>query len=269
MRTTDPHRNRVTPSGEIVAVELRGAWTGNRGILHRDRGWGAEIVRPHAGIAWIVCVLHWRGRRIPQWAPGHYTPLFFQDEAVALAAGHRPCAQCRQPAFRAFLGALARGRSDPGGDGAPAPTRAPALDRLLDGQRRYPRTSRRRLHDRPWRDLPDGTFVVRDGAPAVIVGDALVGWTTMGYGPAQPRPRSGRAGLLTPPATVAALAAGYPVQIDDRARSAAGQIRSSAEESSSATDRYPHSPSVRSNSATRSASTSSTPRRPASPSASA
>ena len=104
---------------------------------------------------------------------------------------------------------------------------------------------------------------------ANVVGDALVGWTTMGYGPAQPRPRSGRAGLLTPPATVAALAAGYPVQIDDRARSAAGQIRSSAEESSSATDRYPHSPSVRSNSATRSASTSSTPRRPASPSASA
>ena len=163
----------------------------------------------------------------------HYTPLFFQDEAVAFAAGHRPCAECRRPAFRAFLDALGAG------DGVP--TRAPDLDRLLDGQRRLPRTSRRRLHDRPWRGLPDGTFVVHEGAPAVLVGDALVRWGPLGYRAASRRPTAGRAQLLTPPATVTALAAGYPVQIDDQARPPgllrAAQTRSSTDDSSSATER--------------------------------
>lgn len=241
-----PHRNRVTPSSEIVAIELRGAWTGNRGILHgvgpdgrpgRDRD-GAEIVRHHAGIAWITCVLEFRGRSIPQWAPGHYTPLFFHDEAVAFAAGHRPCAECRRPAFRAFLDALASADlAGIGAGSAAAPTRAPDLDRLLDGQRRVPRTSRRRLHDSAWPGLPDGTFVVLDDAPAVVVGDTLREWTTLGYRAARPRPTTGRATVLTPPATVAALAAGYPVQIDALAVLGSGQTRSSTAESSSATDR--------------------------------
>lgn len=221
----------------MVAIDLRGAWTGNRGILHR----GTEIVRHHAGIAWITCLLEFRGRRIPQWAPGHYTPLFFPDEAVAFAAGHRPCAECRRPAFRAFLDALASAASvGPDGSGAgspPARLRAPELDRLLDGQRRFPRTSCRRLHERPWRGLPDGAFVVLDDTPAVVIGDTLVEWTSLGYRVARPRPGRGRAEVLTPPATVSALAAGYPVQIDDRARSSAGQTRSSTEDSSSATDR--------------------------------
>ncbi|WP_395727221.1 hypothetical protein [Nakamurella sp.] len=233
-----PRRNRVTPSGEIVPIDVRGAWTGNRGILHRGGGDDARIVRQHAGIAWITCVLDFRGRRIPQWAPGHYTPLFFPDEAVAFAAGHRPCAECRRPAFRAFLDALAAAGPDGDPDERlPVPNRAPDLDRLLDRQRRYPRSSRRRLHDRPWRELPDGTFVVLGDEPAVVIGDAVIGWTVDGYGPAQVRPARGAARLLTPPATVRALAAGYPVQIDRRARSSAHQARSSTDGSSSATDR--------------------------------
>lgn len=227
MRTAPPRPNRVTPAGEIVAIELRGAWTGNRGILHRDDGAGPRIVRTHAGLAWITCRLRFRDRRIPQWAAGHYTPLFFLDEAVALAAGHRPCAECRRPAFRAFLDAV---------DG---PGRAPELDRLLDGQRRVPRTSRRRWHDRPWPGLPDGTFVGPAVDPArgplgdpaepaagpaggvwLVLGEHLVEWTTAGYGRARARPTGGPARVLTPPATIAALAAGYPVQIDDTARRA-------------------------------------------------
>ncbi|WP_420123629.1 hypothetical protein [Nakamurella sp.] len=235
MRTAEPRRNRVTPTGEIVAVELRGAWTGNRGILHRDEGAGARIVRSHAGIAWIICRLRFGDRRIPQWSPGHYTPLFFLDEAVALAAGHRPCAQCRRAAFRSFLTA--------------AGTRhAPELDRVLDEQRRIPRTCRRRWHDRPWAGLPDGTFVGRAGdpdgrpdGPWLVLGDRLIAWTPAGYGRAEPRPIRGRARVLTPPATVAALHAGYRVQIDDAARRPAGQTgpgtRSTADGSSSATDR--------------------------------
>lgn len=236
MPRTSPHRNRVAPSGEIVPIAQRGAWTGNRGILHRNKGsdddsdGGAEIVRQHAGKAWIVCLLRFRGRRIPQWAPGHYTPLFFLDEAVAFAAGHRPCAQCRRTAFRGFLDALARGLDG----GAPAPARAPDLDRLLDGQRRIPRTSRRRWHDRTWRELPDGAFVVHDDAPVVVIGDAVVAWSPTGYSRARPRPATGH--VLTPPATLTVLAGGYPVQIDPGALARAGQDRSSTAESSSATE---------------------------------
>lgn len=201
------HRNRVTPDGDIVAIDLRGAWTGNRGILHR----GGLIVRHHTAIAWIVCVLEFRDRRIPQWAPHHYTPLFFHDEVVALAAGHRPCAECRRPAFREFAGAV---RPD-------APLRAPDLDRLLHSQRWQPRVGRRR-HDRPWPELPDGAFVVHDDVPALVLGDALIEWTN-GYRRARRRPPTGTASVITPPASVAALVAGYPVQIDATAGYLVGQ----------------------------------------------
>ena len=222
-----PHRNRVTPFSDIVAIDLRGAWLGNRGILHRR----TDIVRHHTGIAWIVCTLDFRGRRVRQWSPGHYTPLFFHDEAVALAAGHRPCAECRRPAFRAFVGALGPGPDQ-------APPRAPELDRLLHAQRWQPRTGRR-VHNLPWAALPDGTFVVHDDGPALIIGDAVVGWSTHGYRRPEPRPTTGTAGVLTPPASVTVLAAGYPVQIDAAARQLVGQpeTRSRTDGSNSATDR--------------------------------
>ena len=81
-----PARNRVTPLGDIVATPLRGAWTGNRGRLHEGR----EIVRFHSGDLWITCALRFKDRWDEQWRPHRFTWLFFGDEAIALAAGHRP-----------------------------------------------------------------------------------------------------------------------------------------------------------------------------------
>jgi hypothetical protein len=72
-----------------------------------------------------------------------------------------------------------------------------------------------------WADLPDGAFVLQDtppGVPALVLGDQLITWTEAGYGPRHPRPRHGQARLITPPSTLAALQAGYPVQIDPAAR---------------------------------------------------
>jgi len=102
--TQRPARNRVSPLGEIIAVAGRGAWMGNRGRLHRGLGGRAarETVRNHQHKAWIICVLSFRGRRVAQWEPNRYTLLFFLDEAVALAAGHRPCAECRRSAYNAY-----------------------------------------------------------------------------------------------------------------------------------------------------------------------
>ena len=200
-----PARNRVTPMGEIEAFPLRGAWTGNRGILHRGR----EIVRFHASDLWITCALEFRGRWQEQWQPHHFTWLYFHDEAVSFAAGHRPCAECRRESYNAYRSAWAEGL------GVDAPS-AKEINRRLHGERIFRGTHRRRLHELPWDGLPDGAFVLIDGSPAVVLGDELREWTRDGYRGRVARPRSGTANVITPPSTLAALAAGYPVQIDVR-----------------------------------------------------
>lgn len=190
--------------GDLVATELRGAWTGNRGILHR----GTEVVRFHASDLWITCVLQFKDWRLPQWAPHHFTVLFFHDEAVSLAAGHRPCALCRRADYNAYRQAWA----DASGGATPL---AKDMDRRLHGERIVRGTHRRRLHPMNWAELPDATFVLVDGgAPAVVVGDRVVPWTPMGYGRPAGRPGVGLAEVITPPSTVAALHAGYCPQLD-------------------------------------------------------
>jgi hypothetical protein len=202
-----PARNRVTPMGDIEAIPLRGAWTGNRGILHS----GKQIVRYHASDLWITCALEFRGRWQEQWRPHHFTFLYFHDEAVSFAAGHRPCAECRRDSYNAYRDAWSEALGGP-------PPPATEMNRRLHGERIVRGTHERRLHDLPWADLPDGTFVRVDDKPWVIVGDHLTEWTTEGYRGRQPRPRQGSAAVITPPSTVAVLRAGYPVQIDDAAR---------------------------------------------------
>jgi hypothetical protein len=196
-------RNRVTPTGEIVATPLRGAWTGNRGVLHEGR----EIVRFHAGNLWITCALEFRGRHRELWIPNRWTPLFFHDEAVAFAAGHRPCGECRHAEYMAYKGAWAEGL------GGAAPS-AGEMNRQLHAERLYRGTHRRRLHEVAWTDLPDGAFVVEDGEPHLVLAGELVAWSPAGYGERRRRPARGTATALTPHATLAVLRAGYPVQID-------------------------------------------------------
>ncbi|WP_308466930.1 hypothetical protein [Rathayibacter soli] len=200
-------RNRVTPLGDVVAIPLRGAWTGNRGRIHS----GHEIVRFHASDLWITCVLEFRGRWNQQWQPTHYTYLFFHDEAVSFAAGHRPCAECRRADYQAYRTAWANGL------GVAAPT-ATEMNRQLHAERIVRGTHRRRIHSLPWDDLPDGTFTLVEDAPHLVLGDELVEWTHNGYAAHRTRPARGAANVITPPSTVAALRAGYPVQIDLSAR---------------------------------------------------
>ncbi|HET9137725.1 hypothetical protein [Actinophytocola sp.] len=196
-----PMRNRVTPLGDVVAVPLRGAWMGNRGILHED----ADVVRFHRGALWIICALAFRGWRARQWQAGHYTVLFFHDEAVALAAGHRPCALCRRADYNAYRRAWAAGH----GTGVPL---AVEIDRQLHGERIVRGTHRRRLHPHRWQDLPGGAFALIDGVPALVAGDAVVPWSPAGYGAPRARPATGTAEVITPPATVLALRNGYRPQ---------------------------------------------------------
>jgi hypothetical protein len=202
-----PARNRVTPAGDVVAVPLRGAWTGNRGILHEGR----EIVRFHASDLWITCALEFRGRWSPQWRPHHFTWLYFHDEAVSFAAGHRPCGECRRASYVGYRDRWADEL------GVPAPS-AKEMNRRLHGERIVRGTHRRLVHELAWPGLPDGTFVYVDDVPAVVVGDHLTQWTPAGYGLRVRRPATGTARVITPPATVAVLRNGYPVQVDAAAR---------------------------------------------------
>ena len=203
---TGPARNRVSPLGEVVAAPGRGAWMGNRGRLHEGQG-TREVVRNHQTKAWITCALTFWDRRVAQWEPGHYTPLFFLDEAVALAAGHRPCAECRRPAYTQFRDLVSHAHGE-------RRLLATELDRLLHDERWDTASRTRRLHDARWADLPTGAFVLVDDGPAVVLGEHLTVWQSdNSYGQRLPRPRRGVATLITPPSTVEALRRGYAVQI--------------------------------------------------------
>ena len=200
---------------------------GNRGCIHRRPG---EIARRWQVRRWITCVLEYKGWVAPKWEPRRWTPLFFWDEAVALAAGHRPCALCRHGDYLAWLDAWEvafgeRPKADP-------------MDRRLHADR-LDRAAQRR-HRAAWAALPDGVFVAvaldqavelapEDGpmdpssgasslgqAPlvaAVTVGDRLVPWSAAGYSSSLARPVNGDATVLTPRATVEVIRHGYAPQL--------------------------------------------------------
>lgn len=196
-----PLRNRVTPDGRIIAATARGTVMGNRGILHDEH---RRIVRMHKNTAWLICRLEFNGRRRAVMSPGTYTELFFLDEAVALAAGHRPCAECRRDSYRAFLEAA----------GA---VRAADLDRALNRSRRAPRVSA------PLDTLPDGVFVVLRQAGhdelRLLWQDSLYRWQPSGY--ADPVAVTHLGGtpvpVVTPALSVDALRRGYSAAVHQSA----------------------------------------------------
>jgi len=145
-----PLQNRVTPSGDLIAVPERGLVYGNRGCLHDSYG---NIRRHHNGRRWIACRLSFRGRhRSPLLQPGRYTELFFLDEATALAAGHRPCAECRRVDFDRFV-QLWSARH-------PGETGADVIDRRLHAERLQPDGRHQRRHLILAGDLPDGAMII-------------------------------------------------------------------------------------------------------------
>lgn len=191
-----PLQNRVTPWGEIVAVEARGLLMGNRGRLHD----GARRIVRHAQVRrWIACVLEFRGRHRVVMTPNRYTELFFLDEATALAAGHRPCAECRRADYERFQAAWA---AVIGPD-----TSADGMDVRLDADRLIaPRGKKTYTADAP--SLPDGAFVEIDGVAWLVWRGAWREWTPGGYA-GRRAPVEGPVTVLTPRPIVEAIRAGY------------------------------------------------------------
>jgi hypothetical protein len=198
-KPTMPLQNRVDPFGELFAAPSRGLFMGNRGgRFHTDAK--TLTSRRWASRQWICCVTEFRGRQRDVWGR-FYTELFFLDEPTALAAGHRPCFECRRreaEAFAEYWGKAQKLRSRP---------RAPQMDDVLHRERLSGRG--KRLHNRSVDTLPDAVFIVLDGAAFAIRGEALLPWTPDRYDTPVPRPRGITVDVLTPPAILDVLSAGY------------------------------------------------------------
>ena len=197
-----PLQNRVDPFGELFSDNSRGLYMGNRcGRFHTDDR--TLTTRRWVSRQWICCRLEFNNRHRKVWSNG-YTELFFLDEVTALAAGHRPCFECRRKDAEAFAACWQnafRLRARP---------RAVVMDERLHAERLDGRA--KRLHQRNFDDLPDGAVIALDNEAFAVRGGSLLRWTPAGYDKRKRR-RSGTAvDVLTPPAIIAVLAAGYRPQ---------------------------------------------------------
>jgi hypothetical protein len=199
-----PLQNRVTPFGDIVALPGRGLMMGNRGILCDD---DRRIVRFWQSRRWIACRLSYKGIRRTVMQPHSYTELFFLDEATALSAGHRPCAECRREDYEKFRSLWESCHGAPAG--------ADIIDAKLDAERRNGRT--KRTYRENLAALPDGAYIVLDGKPWLVWGNELLAWSDSRYTERRTRPTLHNVEVLTPPSTVTVLSAGYRPQIHPNA----------------------------------------------------
>ena len=209
-------QNRVDPHGALRATEARGAWMGNRGVLHDG---SRRVVAAWRLTRWITCVLCWKDRRRAVFAPNRYSELFFLDEATSLSAGHRPCAECRRPRYLEFRAAWDAGRR--GRDAAPRFLRADEIDRILHAER-LDRDGRKKTYRAALSSLPDGTMVERAGAPHLVWGGTLRPWSFGGYGPAVPPALHEQVDVLTPRSIVGAIGTGFVPQVAGVSRAVTG-----------------------------------------------
>jgi hypothetical protein len=192
-------QNRVTPFGDVVAIAQRGLFTGNRGIIH-DPATKTLLRKRWASKAWLVCVCEYKGRRRAVMGGRSWTELFFLDEAVAFAAGHRPCFFCRRQSAEAFRAAWAKAR------GVKTPL-AREMDAVLHEERLDHGHKRVHAMPDPVGELPDGAVIAAGGEAYTIARGQAFRWTAQGYEADPGIPRVD--GLLTPPTTLLAIRAGY------------------------------------------------------------
>lgn len=199
-------QNRVDPLGNIIKTPARGAWMGNRGIIHSPE---QQILRPFKLKAWLICVLEFRGRKRQVMAPNRYTELFFMDEATAFAAGHRPCFECRRKDYNKFKSFWLKGNP---GYGFDEKTSIQKIDGILHLERINSGKSKV-TYEGAINRLPDGSFVLFDNKPYLICNGLMYLWSAFGYEKGIAIPDTGILPVLTPKSVVNAFKAGYVPQM--------------------------------------------------------
>jgi hypothetical protein len=193
-----PLQNRVDPFGNLFRTPARGTIMGNRGgVLHVNR----EIVRSYKSRRWISCVLEFRDRHRIVMSERRYTELFFLDEATALAAGHRPCAECRRKRFNAFRDAWRH---------AKRLNTLPFADEMdLELHPERIEGGNKVTFEATIDSLPDGCFVAIREQPYLVWGNTILFWTPEGYARREARPQELTVTVLTPEPIVACIRHGY------------------------------------------------------------
>ena len=173
---------------------------GNRGCLHDS---DQKIRYSTKRDAWVTCLLSFKERKRELMQPGQYTELFFLDEATALAAGHRPCAECRRDRYKQFLAAWPTQ-----GEG----TRAADIDKVLKRERAEGIS----VAATTLSTLPDGVMVkeLMTSRYYLLHGQHAFPWTFGGYKyPVDKGELQSEFLVLTPPSIVATLQNGYRAEI--------------------------------------------------------
>ncbi len=191
-----PLQNRVTPFGDFIATPARGTLMGNRGGRIHDEAQKLGA-RRWTSKQWICCRLDFNARHRKVWGDS-YTELFFLDEVTALAAGHRPCFECRRRDAERFASLFS---------GKRARASAAEMDMALHAERLNGKD--KRTCRCPLDQLPHGAMIVLDGEACAVRGAQLLRWGPAGYAGTRPRPRSIAVEVLTPPSTLKVLARGY------------------------------------------------------------
>jgi hypothetical protein len=198
-----PLQNRVDPFGQLIRTTARGAWMGNRGLIHNEQ---QQIVRPFRLKAWITCRLEFKGRHRAVMTPNLYTELFFLDEATAFSAGHRPCAECRREDYNRFKTAWIEGNPS---DGFNEKTLIVKIDEILHRERMDEKGVKVTYLEQIGK-LPVGSFIQHMGKPFIISQPKRVtAWTAFGYEETIDLPLNREVMVMTPKSIVNTFQAGY------------------------------------------------------------
>jgi hypothetical protein len=199
-------QNRVDPFGNLIKTSARGAWMGNRGLLHNDK---QEVVRPFKLKAWITCKLEFKGRKRKVMTPNLYTELFFFDEATSFAAGHRPCFECRREDYNKFKSFWLKGNPEYGYN---EKTSIQEIDDIMQQERMNLDKSKVTYEESPVL-LPDGAFVLFNNEPYLVKNGSMYLWSPFGYAEETSLPKTAKLLVLTPQSVINTFKAGYIPQM--------------------------------------------------------
>jgi hypothetical protein len=204
-------QNRVDPWGKLNAVSARGAWLGNRGIIHNEN---KEIVAQWRHKAWVTCKLEFKGAKRTLFGQGSYTELFFLDEATALSAGHRPCAECRRDRYNEFKSLWCLANLE---DASTTSVPIANIDKQLHSERAL-RGGEKVTFQTEFGTLPDGVFVDIKGISFLLWQGILLEWSPHGYSKSDLAINSTDVvTVLTPASIVKLFSKGFKPQVHETA----------------------------------------------------